>query len=438
MIELLGAFFPVIIGAILALVAAHVSLRANRLQRLMSDMPTSKTSGVFIGFNEIKGRAIHTNPLTSHIAQQPCVYYSYHVSEHWSRTVTERYTDSHGRRRTRRRRESGWRTLDSGGKVTPFFVEDSHGAVLVRPSGAELEVPTIFSKTCSRRDPLYYQRGPRGAVRDSDHRRRFVEKAIVIGAPLYVLGQARERRDIVAAEIAVDPIAPKFLVSTRSEEQIAGGKGAGAVGLALLGAVFAGGGAFGYFASIGVEPVVWIIVFAVLVYFLLWTIFWGVHVTNSVIGLRNRVRQAFSLIEVQLKRRADLIPQLVGVIRGATAHEKDVQVVQVRLNEVRSGASDTMADYQRRSGKLVALAEAYPEITTAGNFLQLQKELGETEERIALARSYYNEMATFLNDRCQAFPDGLFAKIVGIRELDLYHITDDERASVEFDLAIDE
>ena len=156
----------------------------------------------------------------SHLARQPCVWYSWSVEEDWSRTVTETYTDSEGKTHTRTSTESGTTTVAGGGEQAPFYLKDDLGVVLVRPKGAKIEPVTIFNKTCDRSDPLYYAKGPAEAVADSDHRRQFTETAIPLHAPLYVMGQAREREDVVAAEIARDPKCPMFLISCRTEKQI--------------------------------------------------------------------------------------------------------------------------------------------------------------------------------------------------------------------------
>src|SRR5580658_9092013 len=85
------------LGGLLALLFFFLALRAGRRQRLVSDLPTSKTTGVFIGLVELKGTAEVEQPLTSYLAEQSCVYYQWNVDEHWSRTVIETYTDSEGR-----------------------------------------------------------------------------------------------------------------------------------------------------------------------------------------------------------------------------------------------------------------------------------------------------------------------------------------------------
>ena len=215
-------FLP-LIGSLLGLLGLAGAFRAGRRRRLVENLPTSKTTGVFIGLVELKGTAESASPLTSYLAEQPCVDYQWSVDEHWSRTVTETYTDSNGKTQTRTRHESGWTTVANGGEMIPFYLQDDCGVVLIRPEGAKLEPATMFDETVGRGDPLYYAKGPAGAVANSDHRRRFVEQGIPLHAPLYVMGQARERQDVVAAEIAQDRNAPMFLISTRSEEQISSG-----------------------------------------------------------------------------------------------------------------------------------------------------------------------------------------------------------------------
>src|SRR5258708_34863440 len=107
------------LGGLLALLLVFLAIRAGRRQRLISNLPTSKTTGVFIGLVELKGTAEVEQPLTSYLARQPCVYYDWRVQEHWSRIVTETYTDSQGRSQTRTRPESGERSWDSDRRPPP-------------------------------------------------------------------------------------------------------------------------------------------------------------------------------------------------------------------------------------------------------------------------------------------------------------------------------
>src|SRR2546427_13120569 len=107
------------LGGVLAFACLLFALRSGKRKRLVDNLPTSKTTGVFIGLVELRGTAESAQPLTSYLAAQPCVHYQYGVEEHWSRTVTESYTDSDGKTRTRTRHESGWSTVVDGGATSP-------------------------------------------------------------------------------------------------------------------------------------------------------------------------------------------------------------------------------------------------------------------------------------------------------------------------------
>src|SRR5438552_15262194 len=120
-------------GAVLALVCLICALRSGKRRRLIDNLPTCKTTGVFIGLVELKGTAETGEPLTSYLAEQPCVLYQWTVEEHWSRTVTETYTDSDGKTQTRTRHESGWTTVGNSSEISAFYLHDDCGFILVRP-----------------------------------------------------------------------------------------------------------------------------------------------------------------------------------------------------------------------------------------------------------------------------------------------------------------
>src|SRR5438477_7605812 len=157
-----------VMGGALALVCLWFALRSGKRKRLVDNLPTSKTTGVFIGLVELKGTAESAQPLVSYLAGQPCVQYQWRVEEHWSRTVIETYTDSDGKTQTRTRHESGWKTVADGGEMTPFYLQDDRGLILVRPEGAKIEPAPVFDETCGATDALYYGKGPPAAVADSD------------------------------------------------------------------------------------------------------------------------------------------------------------------------------------------------------------------------------------------------------------------------------
>lgn len=429
-------------GIALALLCLWLSLRALRKRRLIRDIPTSKVQGVFIGLVELKGKAKSPDPLTSHLAGEACVHYTWSVEEHWSRWVTETYTDSKGNTRTRTRRESGWTTVDHGGAQVPFFLEDDTGRLLVRPGGAKIEPVTIFSRTVGTADPLYYDKGPAHAVMDSDHRRRFTEEALPVGIPLYIVGRARERKDVVAPEIAEDKEAPLYLISTRSEKQVGAGFLWKAWLLGILGFVLvtAGGVAMELMGAKGMRGAYVPGVAAGSAaggFVLAWLLCWVWMAFNSVLNLRERVNQGWSLVDVELKRRADLIPRLVAVVEGLRSHEAKVQqgVADMRSQAYATAPGEEGPDPRGCAGTLLAIAEAYPELKSQEAFLSLQEQLSETEQRIALARAYYNDIATFFNTRLEMIPDRWVAKLASLEPKRLIAASGFERAPVPVDLA---
>ena len=434
-----AAVYPPLAGIVLGLLFLWGSLRLRRKRRLIDDLPTAKTQGVFIGLVELKGTAESTAPLTAFLSAQRCVQYHYHVDEHWSRTVTENYTDSDGKTKTRTKQESGWTTVAQDGEIGEFYLQDDTGTVLVRPQGAKIEPAVFFDETCDRSHPLYYAKGPPQVIADSDHRRRFVENGIALHAPLYLVGQARERADVVAPEIAADKEAPMFLISTRSEEKVRAGLGFGIWALTILGLiVFIAGFALRNGALHRPFADCWP-QYAGLVagYVALSLIGWIWMAFNSLVGLRNRVQQAWSLIDVQLKRRHDLIPRLVDTVAALRTHEASTQVavatLRGQLTATPPGVS--VPDFSGCAPTLRAVAEAYPNLKSDTAFLALQHQLVETEQRVALARTYFNDIATFFNTRLEIVPDRWIAALGAMRPQALLAATDFERASVHVTLA---
>lgn len=406
--------------------------RALRLRRLIQDLPTSKARGVFIGLVELKGTAEIEEPLTSYLAEAACVQFHWSVSEEWRRVVTYTVTDKDGNSRTETRVESGWTTVASGGLASPFHLVDETGSILVRPEGATIEGRAVFSETVTAFSDLYYGKGPSGGVIDSTGRRMFTESAVPLHAPVFVVGKARQREDVVAAEIAADPSAPMFLISTRSEDQVAGGHGwtIWLTGLLVL-ALPAGGWAvdrnqMGPADWPDLLPAGWFSLGAAGVLLLAWL--WQVF--NSMTDLRNRVRQAESLVDIQLKRRNDLIPELVRVVEAARSHEAGVNEALAGLRAKAAGGQLTGL-----SGGIMGMAEAYPDLKANANFLSLQKELADTEQRIAMARDYLNDAITNANTRGERFPEGWVASLAGIRRLPLLVTEGIERQPVKVNLA---
>ncbi len=134
---------------------------------------------------------------------------------------------------------------------------------------------------------------------------------------------------------------------------------------------------------------------------------------NSLVTLRQRVRQGWSNIDVQLKRRNDLIPNLVALVLSLAGHERETQeacaALRAQLSVTPPGRPGP--DVAPLAGRVIALAERYPTLTAQSGYAHLMRELGDTEERIALARAYFNDIATEWNTRLQRIPDRFVAAL---------------------------
>lgn len=422
-----------IIGGLVSLFGIWFSLHQRRRQRLLRDLPTSKAQGVFIGLVELKGSAESEAPLNSYLAGAACVHYEWSVDEHWRRTRTETYTDSKGKTQTRTVTETGWDTVARGGETQDFYLRDDTGALLVRPDDAKIEAAGIYEETVSLGHPLYYGKGPSGGVSGSTGTRRFSERAIVLHAALFVLGTARERRDIVAPEIAAARGA-EFIISCRTEEQIQRGMAAGSWFTWVLGlAALPAGVWFGYGDNYRPPSVPGQCVVLALTCFALWGLGWIWMVHDSLVGLRERVRQAWSLIDVQLKRRHDLIPALAKSVEALATHEKTTQtaLAEMRAQLAATPPGVSGPDYGGVAPALRAVVERYPALTADAGFAALHRELVETEQRLALARAYYNDIAAHYATRLEIVPDRFVARLRGLRPEPLLAAADFERAPVQ-------
>ncbi len=440
-IEMILAAVPPVVfgwgGVALAVGLVLLGLRAGKRKRLVDNIPTSKTTGVFIGFVEVKGTAESESPFTSYLAASACVWYAWDVEERWERTVTETYTED-GKTKTRTKTESGWRTVAQGGEGQLFYLRDDCGVIRINPEKAEIQGEKVFSRTVGRSDPLYYDKGPAGEIANSDHRRRFTERAIPLHAPVYVIGQARERDDVIAAEIAYDKIAPMFLISTRSEEQISRGLGWQFWLLGGLAVVLGVAGWIITHKQTGIDPGGRIGTYVGVAAGVIggWLVGWFFMAYNSMIGLRQRVAQGWSNVDVQLKRRHDLIPGLVECLNGLKKHEQSVQagIALLRSQALATAPGDDGADPQGCAPTLVALQESYPELKSSANFLSLQTELADCENRIALARGYYNEIVSHYNVRLQIVPDRFICAIARLKPRQFITAEDFERRAVKVNL----
>jgi LemA protein len=166
------------------------------------------------------------------------------------------------------------------------------------------------------------------------------------------------------------------------------------------------------------------VIFGVLAIALLWTI--GVY--NSLVRLRNRTKEAWADIDVQLKRRYNLIPNLVETVKGYASHEEGVfrKVSEARAKAM--GATDPkergLAEnaLSQTLKSLFAVSEAYPELKASQNFLELQRELRDTEDKVQAARRFYNANVRDLNITIESFPANMIANSLGFAKMDLFEL----------------
>jgi LemA protein len=150
---------------------------------------------------------------------------------------------------------------------------------------------------------------------------------------------------------------------------------------------------------------------------------------NRLVRTRNQIDNAHSQIDVQLKRRYDLIPNLVETVKGYASHEREVFEEVTRARSVAAGATGTPAaqaaaegPFVAALGKLFAVAEAYPDLKANQNFLALQAELSNTEDRLQTSRRFYNANVRDYNRRVQSFPSGVIARSFGFKEAEFFEV----------------
>jgi LemA protein len=166
-----------------------------------------------------------------------------------------------------------------------------------------------------------------------------------------------------------------------------------------------------------------------------------VWIFNRLVSLRTRVENGWSQIDVQLRRRADLIPNLVETVKGYAAHERDLfeHVTEARARSIEAeGVTDqAAAENQVTAGlrQLLAVVENYPDLKANQNFLALQEELIGTESKIAYARQFYNDQVMRLNTLIQSFPSSIVASAFGFEERPFFEIDEPTRGPVPVDLS---
>jgi len=182
------------------------------------------------------------------------------------------------------------------------------------------------------------------------------------------------------------------------------------------------------------DPITWIVIGAIVL-----LVIFAIGIYNRLVRLRNRVEAAWSQIDVQLKRRYDLIPNLVETVKGYAAHERETldavitarqQTAQADSVEDRAQAENMLTGALRQ---LFAVAEAYPDLKANQNFLALQEELTGTESRIAFSRQFYNEQVLAYDNATETFPTNIFASAFNFKPKPYFEVEEASREPVRVD-----
>jgi len=176
----------------------------------------------------------------------------------------------------------------------------------------------------------------------------------------------------------------------------------------------------------------WVIIIAVLAIAV-----WLILIFNGLIRLRNRTQEAFSDIDVQLKRRHDLIPNLVETVKGYATHERELfeKVTQARAAAINAKGAGEKGQAENALSQtlksIFAVAENYPDLKASQNFLKLQDELSDTENKIQAARRFYNGNVRDFNIKIEVFPNNLVANMLGFKKFEFFQAEEKERQNVQ-------
>ena len=361
-------------------ILAWLAFRLIKVKRMQENLPTSKTMGVVFGLTELKGKLVAEDEgacLIGPVSGFACTWYHYEIQE-------ERGS---GKR-------SSWHTIHEETQKQPFYCEDDEGKLRVFPSKAE-----IITKHKS-----------------TNHfgKKRYIERRLQPGDDLYLLGKAKaDKTTGNSLVLSHDKEAP-YIISNRSEAEVMFIKASKAMLLLSLGtSLLFGvglwiGGSNGNFSSAD-------FVTASLIAPLFLTIFLVVLMYNDLIFLRQRCARNWANIDVSLKKRATLIPNLERVVKRYLEHENGLQQALAQLRTERAqvenvNAADAyMAHESRVIDKLSLCLEKYPDLEGHQVVTDFNRRLIKLENEIALIRAGFNDSVMNFNTRLQSFPDNLLA-----------------------------
>jgi hypothetical protein len=383
-----------------AVVAVLGAWGLDRRRRRYADLPPTPAAAVFAGRNEVVGRAWAEEPLSSRRVNAPCISWKYVLEEERTHTRVVSSTDSNGRTSTRTETYRQWHVIDTeSGSLPEFEMVDPTGSVIVRLTGAKVETRRIHRDTFRReKEGGFFAK----MFDNATGRYRETEDAIVVGDTLFVVGEARLDQTRLVPVLSDD-----VLVSSRTEASRILWLSAGtAVSVLAAVALVAASIAVAVSPRDPTDPIAWVPGVCVALVGL--AVAWVVTVYNRLRLVGQGVDRAHSLVDVQLRRRHDLIPAFADVVRAHVGHES---TVLARIAEVRStAASSSVAEQTAVLHEIVAVSEEVPTLAADESFAALAHQLADTEGRIAASRTFYNDSLNLLHDRRRHFPSSLVAR----------------------------
>ena len=179
------------------------------------------------------------------------------------------------------------------------------------------------------------------------------------------------------------------------------------------------------------------IILGIIIFVIILLVSWIIKTYNNLVQLRNKVKDQWSQVDVQLKRRFDLIPNIVETVKGYAKHEKDTLTAVIEARNIAVSATnpaDEMNADNKLSGalsRLFALTEAYPELKADKNFQDLQENLKDVEDKIAFARQFYNDTVLKYKNAIEMFPANLIAGLLGFKQEQFFQATEEEKENVK-------
>lgn len=484
----IGSLLCLIPTGAFALFMLYGGYERLKKKRLLENVPTSKIAGVTFGLNEVKGKAIGDPPMKAPLSDEDAVFYMYRVEEHkkhagdavdgdWSADPEasenrSMFDVAHLEGQDNFEADDRWTVLDYGKKVSQFYLEDDTGRIRVRPTTKSLvELDSDFltvdliqflgeptlDHTCGPDDPMFYEKGPPDRSERKKGKRRFREWTVPHGGDVYVMGPVRVREDIVEPEMAADPdlvgMDHQFFLSTDSETDL--GKryfrdssknyGCALPFLVFTSWIYVAIGTVGGWSSIVVPNIFVATGLAVGGWGMGIAALYLKTVYDGLVELRHRVDRSWAMLDVELKRRHDLIPRLVEIVEAMAGHEQQLHkaATKARATGVPSAGDTPQAgrkiDEQTAAlDGIFAIAEDYPDIKADRHFQTLMEELSRSEKKIALARQFYNDSVERLNNRVGTIPDIFVAPLARAKKGEFLSFEEFEKKPIDIELIPDE